>query len=263
MPTRLRLYQVDAFTSQVFGGNPAAVCPLDAWLPDEVMQSIALENNLSETAFVLRDEVRGWQIRWFTPTQEVDLCGHATLATAYILFTRLAPGLEQVQLHSRSGPLVVTQREGDWMEMDFPSRPPEPCPLPEGLVEALGATPRETLVARDLVAVFDSEEQVRALAPDLTKLAALDFFSVVPTAPGLEVDFVSRFFAPRVGVPEDPVTGSSHCSLVPYWARRLGKPQLLAHQVSARGGVLQCEDRDERVGIAGQAVLYLEGYISL
>jgi PhzF family phenazine biosynthesis protein len=263
MSTRLRLYQVDAFTSQVFGGNPAAVCPLDAWLPEDVLQAIARENNLSETAFVLRDELRGWVIRWFTPTQEVDLCGHATLASAYILFTRLAPGLELAQFHSRSGLLTVKEREGDWMEMDFPARPPEPCPIPEGLAEALGAEPRETLLSRDLVAVFDSEEQVRALNPDMAKLAALDVFAVVPTAPGVEADFVSRFFGPRVGVPEDPVTGSSHCSLVPYWAQRLGKEQLLAHQVSARGGVLQCEARGERVGIAGQAVLYLEGYISV
>lgn len=263
MTTRLRLYQVDAFTSRVFGGNPAAVCPLNAWLPDDVLQAIALENNLSETAFVLRDEVRGWQIRWFTPTQEVDLCGHATLASAYILFTRLAPGLEKAQFHSRSGPLVVMEREGDWLEMDFPARPPAPCPVPKGLAEALGAQPRETLLARDLVAVFDSEEQVRALNPDMVKLGALDFFSVVPTAPGTQADFVSRFFGPRVGVPEDPVTGSSHCSLVPYWARRLGKKQLLAHQVSARGGVLRCEERGGRVGIAGQAVLYLEGYITV
>lgn len=263
MTTRLRLYQVDAFTSQVFGGNPAAVCPLDAWLPDEVLQAIAAENNLSETAFLLRDEVRGWQIRWFTPAQEVDLCGHATLASAYILFTRLAPGLERAQFNSRSGPLIVTQLEGDWMEMDFPSRPPEPCPVPEGLAEALGAEPRETLMSRDLVAVFDSEEQVKALNPDMGKLAAFDVFAVAATAPGTQADFVSRFFAPRVGVPEDPVTGSAHCSLVPYWAGKLGKQQLLAHQVSARGGVLRCENRGERVGLAGQAVLYFDGYISL
>ncbi|WP_434386834.1 PhzF family phenazine biosynthesis protein [Melittangium boletus] len=263
MSIRLRLYQVDAFTSQVFGGNPAAVCPLDTWLPDDVLQAIALENNLSETAFVLRDEVRGWQIRWFTPLQEVDLCGHATLASAYILFTRLAPGLERAQFNSRSGPLVVTQGEDGWMEMDFPSRPPEPCAPPDGLAEALGATPRETWLSRDLLAVFDSEEEVRALTPDMGRLAALDVFAVVATARGAQADFVSRFFAPRVGVPEDPVTGSAHCSLVPYWARELGKSTLLAHQVSARGGVLQCEDRGERVGIAGQAVLFLEGYISL
>jgi PhzF family phenazine biosynthesis protein len=260
---RVRLYQVDAFTSQLFGGNPAAVCPLDAWLPDDVLQAIARENNLSETAFVLRDEPRGWQLRWFTPTQEVDLCGHATLATAYVLFNRLAPGLERAQFSSRSGTLVVTEREGDWLEMDFPSRPPEPCEVPEGLVEALGAEPRETLLSRDLVAVFDSEEQVRALRPDMARLAELELFAVVATARGEEADFVSRFFAPRVGVPEDPVTGSAHCSLVPYWAARLEKKALLAHQVSARGGVLQCEDRGERVGLAGQAVLYLEGYINV
>ncbi|HSP78278.1 MAG TPA: PhzF family phenazine biosynthesis protein [Myxococcaceae bacterium] len=259
---RLRLYQVDAFTSHVFGGNPAAVCPLDAWLPDGVLQSIAMENNLSETAFVLREE-RGWQIRWFTPTQEMDLCGHATLAAAYILFTRLAPGTELLQLGSRSGPLRVKELEGGWLEMDFPARPPEPCEVPEGLVEALGAEPRETLRSRDLVAVFDSEEQVRALRPDMAKLGELDLFSVVATAPGREAAFVSRFFAPRAGVPEDPVTGSAHCSLVPYWAPRLGKTAMYAHQVSARGGVLYCEDRGERVGISGQAVLYLEGYINV
>lgn len=263
MPTRLRLYQVDAFSSQVFGGNPAAVCPLDAWLPDEVLQAIAAENNLAETAFVLRDELRGWQIRWFTPTQEVDLCGHATLASAYILFTRLAMGLERVQFQSRSGPLVVTQGEGEWLEMDFPAWPPQPCAVPEGLVEALGAQPRETLLSRDLIAVFDTEEQVRALVPDMGKLAALDVFAVTVTAPGFEADFVSRFFAPRVGVPEDPVTGSAHCSLVPYWSRKLGKRYLLAQQVSARGGVLQCADRGDRVSLGGQAVLYLEGYITL
>jgi PhzF family phenazine biosynthesis protein len=260
---RVRLYQVDAFTSQLFGGNPAAVCPLDAWLPDDVLQALARENNLSETAFVLRDEVRGWQLRWFTPTREVDLCGHATLATAYILFTRLAPGLERAQFSTRAGSLVVVEREDGWLEMDFPARPPEPCAAPEGLVAALGAEPSQTLLARDLLAVFDSEEQVRALRPNMAKLGELELFAVVATAPGREVDFVSRFFAPRAGVPEDPVTGSAHCSLVPYWAAKLGKTSLLAHQVSTRGGVLQCEERGERVGIAGQAVLYLEGYINV
>jgi PhzF family phenazine biosynthesis protein len=259
---RLRLYQVDAFSSHVFGGNPAAVVPLNAWLPDDVLQAIAQENNLSETAFVLREEVKGWQIRWFTPTQEVDLCGHATLASAYILFTRLSPGVERVQFASRSGPLVVMER-GDWLELDFPTWPPQPCALPEGLVEALGATPRETLLSRDLVAVFDSEEQVRGLNPDMTKLGALEVFAVTATAPGTEADFVSRFFAPRAGIPEDPVTGSAHCSLVPYWAQRLGKTSLVAHQVSLRGGVLRCEHHGERVSISGQATLYLEGYITV
>jgi PhzF family phenazine biosynthesis protein len=258
---RLPLFQVDAFSSRVFGGNPAAVCPLDAWLPDAELQAIALENNLSETAFFVR-EAGGLRLRWFTPTQEVDLCGHATLAAAWVLFHRLEAGLERVEFASRSGPLVVTKEADGWLAMDFPSRPPTPCPVPAGLVEALGAAPRETLASRDLVAVFDSEEQVRALRPDLARLATLDTFAVVPTAPGKDVDFVSRFFAPRAGVPEDPVTGSAHCSLVPYWAKRLGKSALSARQVSARGGELRCEERGSRVRIAGQAALYLEGFIS-
>ncbi|MBZ4415362.1 PhzF family phenazine biosynthesis protein [Myxococcus sp. RHSTA-1-4] len=258
---RLPLFQVDAFTSRVFGGNPAAVCPLDAWLPDADMQAIALENNLSETAFFVR-EAEGFRLRWFTPAQEVDLCGHATLAAAWVLFNRWEVGLERVEFASRSGPLVVTQAADGWLAMDFPSRPPSPCPVPAGLVEALGAAPRETLASRDLVAVFDSEEQVRALRPDMARLAALDTFAVVPTAQGKDSDFVSRFFAPRAGVPEDPVTGSAHCSLVPYWAKRLGRPSLLARQVSARGGELRCEERGSRVSIAGQAALYLEGFVT-
>jgi PhzF family phenazine biosynthesis protein len=261
MARTLRLYQVDAFSSRVFGGNPAAVVPLDAWLPEDVLQAIAAENNLAETAFLVREGRDDLQIRWFTPVQEVDLCGHATLGAAYVVFTRLSPGLGRVRFGSRSGPLWVTQQEGDWMEMDFPSRPPAPCAMPGGLAEALGATPRHTLLSRDLVAVFESEAQVRALAPDMTKLSALEVFAVTATARGAEADFVSRFFAPRVGVPEDPVTGSAHCTLVPYWARELGKSRLLAHQVSARGGVLRCEDRGERVGLGGQAVIYLEGNI--
>lgn len=257
---RLPLYQVDAFTSRVFGGNPAAVVPLESWLPDETLQAIAMENNLSETAFFVK-ESSGWYLRWFTPTTEVDLCGHATLGAAYVLF-HLQPELERVEFTSRSGPLVVT-REGEWLALDFPTRAPEPCPPPEGLVEALGATPRETLKSRDVVAVFDSEAEVRALRPDMAKLAALDTYAVVVTAPGTDADFVSRFFAPREGIPEDPVTGSAHCTLIPYWAKRLGKSSLFARQVSARGGELQCELRGERVRIAGRGVLYLEGWLTL
>jgi PhzF family phenazine biosynthesis protein len=260
---RLRIYQVDAFTSRVFGGNPAAVVPLEHWLPDDVLQDIALENNLSETAFVIREASKGWVIRWFTPSQEVDLCGHATLAAGYIVFTRLAPGLERVQFQSQSGPLTVEDGQGGWMRMDFPTWAPQPCEAPEGLVEALGATPKETLKSRDLLAVFDNEEQVRELRPDMSRLAALDLFGVVATAPGTQSDFVSRFFAPRVGVPEDPVTGSAHCELVPYWAQRLGRNELLAHQVSSRGGVLHCEALGERVSLSGQAVLYMEGMINV
>lgn len=258
---RLKLFQVDAFTSRVFGGNPAAVVPLDSWLPDETLQGIALENNLSETAFFVK-EPSGWRLRWFTPTQEVDLCGHATLAAAHVLFQHLAPGMEQVEFASRSGPLGVA-REDDWLVMDFPSRPPRSFAPPPALAEALGAAPREVLASRDWVAVFDSEEQVRALRPDMARLAALDVFAVTPTAPGKDVDFVSRFFAPRAGVPEDPVTGSAHCSLVPYWAKRLGKTRLMARQVSARGGELRCEEKGARVLIAGRAVLYLEGIITV
>ncbi|WP_224243049.1 PhzF family phenazine biosynthesis protein [Hyalangium gracile] len=258
---RLNLFQVDAFTSHVFGGNPAAVVPLEAWLPDATLQAIALENNLSETAFFVK-ELEGWRVRWFTPAQEVDLCGHATLGAAYVLFQHVSPGLERVEFASRSGPLVVT-REGDWLVMDFPSRPPRPFSAPPALAEALGASPREVLASRDWVAVFDSEAEVRALRPDMARLAALDVFAVTATAPGTDVDFVSRFFAPRVGVPEDPVTGSAHCSLVPYWAKRLGKARLMARQVSARGGELRCEEKGERVLIAGRAVLYLEGHITV
>ncbi len=258
---RLSLYQVDAFTSRVFGGNPAAVVPLESWLPDATLQGIALENNLSETAFFVR-EPQGWHLRWFTPTQEVDLCGHATLGAAFVLYHHVQPGLERVEFASRSGPLVVT-REGDWLVLDFPSRPPQPVAPPPGLIEALGARPSQVLTSRDIVAVFDTEAQVRALRPDMARVAALDTFAVTVTAPGTDVDFVSRFFAPRAGVPEDPVTGSAHCSLVPYWARRLGKTRLMARQVSARGGELRCEDRNERVHIAGQAVLYLVGHITV
>lgn len=258
---RLPLFQVDAFSSRVFGGNPAAVCPLEAWLPDAELQAIALENNLSETAFFVR-EPDGFRLRWFTPTQEVDLCGHATLAAAWVLFHRWEVGLERVEFASRSGPLVVTQEAEGWLALDFPSRRPTPCLAPAALAEALGAAPRETFSSRDLVAVFDSEEQVRALKPDMAAIARLDTFAVVPTAPGKDCDFVSRFFAPQAGVPEDPVTGSAHCSLVPYWAKRLGKSSLFARQVSPRGGELRCEDRGQRVKIAGQASLYLEGFIT-
>ncbi|MBF5042951.1 PhzF family phenazine biosynthesis protein [Aggregicoccus sp. 17bor-14] len=260
---RLPLFQVDAFTPRVFGGNPAAVVPLDTWLPDATLQSIALENNLSETAFFVR-EPAGHHLRWFTPTQEVDLCGHATLASAWVLFERLEPGLTRVEFATRSGTLTVTREEGGLLAMDFPARPPTACAPPEGLAEALGAAPLGTLKgSRDLLAVFDSEAEVRSLRPDMARLAALDVFAVVPTARGEDCDFVSRFFGPRVGVPEDPVTGSSHCTLVPYWARVLGKPQLFARQVSARGGELHCEAQGERVRIAGHAALYLEGTLRL
>ncbi len=254
---RLPLFQIDAFTQRAFAGNPAAVMLLPAWLPDPILQSIALENALSETAFFVR-EGEGFRIRWFTPACEVDLCGHATLASAFVLFTELEPGRAEVTFASASGPLSVRRRE-DLLVLDFPSRPPQPLGPVPGLGEALGAEPRELWKARDIVAVLESEAQVRTLRPDMVRLAAIDAFAVIVTAPGEQADFVSRFFAPRKGVPEDPVTGSAHTTLVPFWAQRLGRSRLRALQVGPRGGELFCEDRGERVDIAGRAVKVLEG----
>jgi len=258
---RIRLFQVDAFAERVFAGNPAAVCPLDRWLPDATLQAIAAENNLSETAFFVSRE-GGHDIRWFTPLVEVDLCGHATLAAAHVILRHLEPGRPDVRFGSASGPLAV-RREGELLALDFPSRPPEPCaPLP-GLVEALGRVPGEVGKSRDWMVVYECEEDVRTLRPDFGRLAALELFGVIVTAPGAEADFVSRYFAPREGVPEDPVTGSAHCTLVPYWSRRLGQAVLRARQVSARGGELFCEDRGARVRIAGRAVTYLDGFCEI
>lgn len=258
---KIPIVQVDAFTDRVFAGNPAAVCPLESWLPDAALQSIAFENNLSETAFFVgRDG--DYEIRWFTPTTEVDLCGHATLASAHVILTMLEPARGEVRFGSRSGALRVT-KAGDLLCLDFPARAPSPCAMPEGIEEALGRQPREVQSARDLMAVYDTEQEVRALRPDMAKLVALDRFAVIVTAPGTECDFVSRFFAPAQGVPEDPVTGSAHCTLVPYWAKRLGKAKLHARQVSPRGGELYCEQRGERVLIAGRAVRFLEGTIQI
>jgi len=263
----VKLYQVDAFTSRRFAGNPAAVCPLDRWLPDAVMQAIAAENNLAETAFfVPRGEL--FDLRWFTPTVEVDLCGHATLATGFVLMTKLEPQRRRAVFHTRSGALTV-ERDGDLLTMDFPAQRPLPIDPPAGLADALGSRPTEVLSAlgTHLVAVFDSAAQVRALAPDFSAVARLDCFGVSVTAPGggddRDVDFVSRFFAPARGVPEDPVTGSAHCRLVPYWAGRLGKTSLRARQVSARGGELACRLVGDRVQLAGDAVLVVTGTLHL
>ncbi len=256
---RIPIYQIDAFTRRVFSGNPAAVCPLERWLEDGVLQSIAAENNLSETAFFVRAGDR-FHLRWFTPVLEVDLCDHATLASAFVILNRLEPGLDAVTFYTRSGELTV-RREGEYLSMDFPARPPTPCEPPGGLTEALGAAPAEVWRSRDLMALFDAEEQIRALRPNMDRLARIDAFAVIVTAPGREADFVSRFFAPRGGIAEDPVTGSAHSTLVPYWSRRLGKTSLHALQVSARGGELWCEDRGGRVTIRGQAVPFMEGAV--
>jgi PhzF family phenazine biosynthesis protein len=261
---RIPLYQVDAFaTGEPFTGNPAAVCPLDAWLPDAVMQSIAAENNLSETAFFV-PEGDGYRLRWFTPTTEVDLCGHATLASAFVVFGWLAPWRRSITFRTeKAGPLTVT-RDGDLLALDFPSRPPQRSEMSDSVAAALGKRPTALLAARDYLAVFERAEDVAALQPDFAAIAALDRFAVIVTAPGMDgIDFVSRFFAPARGVDEDPVTGSAHCTLIPYWAERLGKTRLEARQLSRRGGALACGLRGDRVTIAGRAALYLTGSISL
>ncbi len=259
---QIPLYQIDAFADGPFTGNPAAVCPLDGWLPDPVMQAIAAENNLSETAFFVRDG-EAWSLRWFTPTTEVDLCGHAALASAYAIFRFLAPGGSRAVFRTLEAGELVVERAGELLALDFPARPPALCQPPPGLAAALGAAPASVLAARDYLAVYNEPSQIAALMPDFAALAKLDR-AVIVTAPGAgEVDFVSRFFAPTLGVDEDPVTGSAHCTLIPFWARRLGKDRLAARQLSRRGGSLVCESRGERVVIAGHAVLYLSGKIYL
>jgi PhzF family phenazine biosynthesis protein len=258
---RIPLFQVDAFTSQVFRGNPAAVCLLESWPDDATLQSIAAENNLSDTAYLLGGD-GVYDIRWMTPVQEVDLCGHATLASAFVLFAGAEKGRDEVVFRSKSGELKV-RREGDLLTLDFPARPPQPVTASEDLLEGLGRPPREVWAARDYLAVFETEDEVRTLAPDYERLARVDRFAVIATARGTRVDFVSRFFAPRQGIPEDPVTGSAHCTLVPFWSKRLGKKKLHALQVSPRGGELFCEDRGDRVAISGRAVRYLEGTIEI
>jgi PhzF family phenazine biosynthesis protein len=258
----LRIYQVDAFADRLFGGNPAAVCPLEAWLPDAVMQQIAAENNLAETAFYVRSN-GGFHIRWFTPTVEVELCGHATLASAHVVFVQDGYKGAIVEFASKSGPLKVT-REGELLVLDFPADRVEPVAVPPLLIDALGREPVETHKGRtDYLVVYGAEEHVATLAPDLGHLAMVPARGIIVTAPGREVDFVSRFFAPQVGVPEDPVTGSAHTTLTPYWSARLGKPVLSAVQLSKRRGRLRCRLAGDRVEIAGRAVPYLAGTITI
>ena len=255
------LYQVDAFTDAPFRGNPAAVCLYESWLPDGLMQQIAAENNLSETAFLV-PLGEAWELRWFTPTTEVDLCGHATLASACVLFEEVEPERDAILFHTKSGDLTVT-REGQAMVLDFPARVAFECDAPPALAEALGASPVDVrAVEHWYLAIFETESDVANLAPDMGRLRGLDR-SVIATAPGDEVDFVSRCFAPAVGVPEDPVTGSAHCTSAPYWAERLGKRGLEARQISARGGDLSCRVRGDRVHIGGEAVIVLRGELFL
>ncbi len=256
---KLRQFQVDAFASRRFEGNPAAVCPLKEWLSDDLMQSIAAENNLSETAFFVPAQ-SGFHLRWFTPVAEVDFCGHATLASGHVLFDALDYEKQSVVFETRSGEMTV-ERSGKLYVMNFPAQPPKPCSPPKALIEALGAKPTEVLAADDYLAVFESQAVVQSLAPDFARLGDLDLRGVIATAPGDDHDFVSRFFGPKLGIDEDPVTGSAHCELTPYWSKRLSKKQLRARQISRRGGDVLCEIAGDRVRLKGSAVTFMVGEI--
>ncbi len=253
---KLRQYQVDAFATAVFQGNPAAVVPLEYWLEDGLMQAIAGENNLSETAFLV-ETAQGFDLRWFTPCCEVDLCGHATLAAAYVVFEKLAYREPVVRFATRSGELRV-ERHGDTLSMDFPAIQGVPCEAPSYLLEGLGIKSDTVLAGDDYLVVLDTESRVRAITPNHEALRRLDLRGVIVTAPGDEVDFVSRFFAPRFGIPEDPVTGSAHCMLTPYWSAVLGRQTLKARQVSKRGGDMECSLQEGRVILRGKAILFME-----
>lgn len=258
---KIQLFQVDAFTKNLFSGNPAAVCPLPAWLSDDKLQAIANENNLSETAYIVGTGDT-FQIRWFTPTAEVDLCGHATLASAYEIDLFISPIATKISFSSRSGELSVFRKE-DRLCLDFPSQRGKQIDCPRLIEDALGLRPVETLLSQAHIAVLASEDQVRALSPRMDAISKLESLGLLVTAPGSDCDFVSRCFFPQLGIPEDPVTGSAHCALAPYWSDRLQKKKLNCRQVSSRGGELQCEVKNERVEIAGDCVLYSRGQIEL
>ena len=258
---KLSIYQVDAFAEKSFEGNPAAVVPLEAWLPDATMQAIAEENNLAETAFYIPTE-SGFHIRWFTPVKEVKLCGHATLATAFVLFDLLGYSGPVIEFQSLSGRLSV-KKQGDLLQLNFPAQKMEPCETPAELIKGLGESPLECFCHEDYMAVFEREETVLGIRPDQAVLEQLDLRGVIITAPSSTYDFVVRFFAPKSGIPEDSVTGSAFTKLVPYWAERLGKNSFRAKQVSARGGKVFCELQDDRVLIAGSAIKYLVGDIEI
>ena len=258
---KLPIYQIDAFAEKKFEGNPAAVVPLNEWLPDSVMQSIAEENNLAETAFFVPTE-DAFHIRWFTPIKEVNLCGHATIASAYVLFNILGYKKEVLSFESLSGVLHVYKKD-NLLTLDFPAKPPEICNTPALLSPGLGNTPIECLKHDDYIAVFKNEEDVLAITPDHEMLKQLDLRGVIATAQSSEFDFIARFFAPKYGIPEDPVTGSAYTQLTPYWSDKLGKQKLHAKQISSRGGKLLCENKGNRVLISGAAVKYMEGSIEI
>lgn len=256
----MKLYQVDAFADALFAGNPAAVCPVAEWPATTLMQRIAAENNLSETAFIVGHDGE-YRLRWFTPMIEVDLCGHATLAAAHVVFNYLEPALSKLSFASRSGPLYV-ERDQACLTMDFPVAELEPCSVPAPLLDGLGLMPTELYRGVDYMAVLEHEHQVRELRPDFRRLAELDCRGIIVTAPGVGSDFVSRFFAPRAGIDEDPVTGSAHCALAPYWAGRLGRKKLFGRQLSARGGKVHCQlvsnvHGEQRVRLSGNCVTYM------
>ena len=259
---KIPIFQVDAFASEIFKGNPAAVCPLQDWLPDQTMQNIAMENNLSETAFFIQDGEE-YHIRWFTPKAELDLAGHPTLASAHILINEYKANKSSLIFKTKIGDTLNVSINEDFYLMNFPSRPPKVVNNIGNLFEALGKNPVELLAHRDLIAVFENQEDILSINPDLEKLKKLNFPSVVVTATGDNSDFVSRNFAPKLGIPEDPVTGSSHCELIPYWSRKLDKKEMIAFQISERGGKIHCTDNNDRVLIGGEAVTFFRGEIDL
>ena len=256
---KLPIYQIDAFTSQIFAGNPAAVCPLEEWLPEESLQKIASENNLSETAFFVPNN-NGFDLRWFTPSTEVDLCGHATLASAYVVFRELAYRKSEVVFSTKSGELIVKD-SGDLFSLDFPTQRATKCLAPKLLLQSFNHSPIEVYSAEDYLLIFEEESQIHDLSPDFSLLLGLPLRGVIVSSKSRDYDFVSRWFGPNVGVNEDPVTGSAHTTLAPYWASKLGKTKLKAKQISTRGGELECELKDDRVLLYGNAVKYLEGSI--
>ncbi len=259
---KIPIFQIDAFSRELFHGNPAAVCPLPEWLPDEVMQQIAMENNLAETAFFVREQER-YQIRWFTPAVEVDLCGHATLAAGFVIFHFDHYPHPVIEFSSRSGILKVA-RNGDLLTLNFPSDAAKKIPAPRELILAIGLIPQECYQGKsDYMLVYGTPKEIEDIKPDMERLEAVPARGVIVTAPGREVDFVSRFFAPQSGVPEDPVTGSAHTTLTPYWAARLGKQELTAMQLSRRRGWVSCRLAGDRVEISGHACAYLTGQIDI
>lgn len=258
---KLMQYQVDAFASRIFEGNPAAVCPLKGWLDDALMQRIAAENNLAETAFIIPQD-ESYAIRWFTPLTEVDLCGHATLASAYVLFNEFGVEGRELTFNSKSG-LLRVRRNGDLFELDFPSQVPLACRPPAGLSQALGINVQRCFENEDYLVVLESEHALQALNPDFNKLLEIDIRGVIVTAPAQQYDFVNRFFAPRVGINEDPVTGSAYTKLIPFWAKELGMQRLNAKQISARGGEVFCRLNGERVMISGHAVMFSKSQVFL